>query len=100
MTQIILGVSSWLALGGPVKCSARLQSPTSPAHDLALTHIETSSLHWIRLIESSPDLVSCGQRGLAVARQLDALRDWLVKFPDARKGYACASPVAGSFHRG
>ena len=83
MVRVILGVSSWLSLGGPARCPDLLQSPTSAAHELALVHIKKSSLRWIRLIESSPDLIGCGRRGPAVARQLDALRAWLEAFPDA-----------------
>ena len=74
MVQFVLGVSSWLALGGPEKCPGELQSPTSPAHGLALVHIETSSLRRIRLIKPSPALVGCGRRGPAVARQRRAPR--------------------------
>ena len=66
--------SRWLTLGGPAKCPGELQSPTSPAHGLALVHIETSSLRWIRLIKPSPALVGCGRRGPAVARQRRAPR--------------------------
>ena len=96
MVGIIVGVSSWVSLGGPAKCPPDLQLPTSPAHILALDHLETSSLRWIRLIESSPDLVGSGRKGPAVARQFDALRDWMAAFPDACHGYA---PVRGGLAR-
>ena len=92
MVRVVLGVSSWVSLGRPATCPSSLQPSTSPAHDLALAHIEKSCLRWIRLIESTPDLVDCGRRGPAVARQLDALRDWLAASPDACNGYA---PVWG-----
>ena len=92
MVQVVMGVSSWMALGGPAKCPQLLQSPTTAAHELAIAHIERSSSRWIRLIESSPDLIGCGRRGPAVARQLDALRTWLAAFPDACQGYG---PVRG-----
>ena len=92
MVSIILGVSSWLSLGSRSRCPARLPAPTTPAHDLALAHIEKSAFRWIRLIESSPDLVGSGRRGPAVARQLDALRGWLNECGNARDGYG---PVKG-----
>ena len=87
MVQVVMGVSSWMALGGPAKCPQLLQSPTTAAHELAIAHIERSSSRWIRLIESSPDLIGCGRRGPAVARQLDALRAWLEAFPDVCRDY-------------
>ena len=96
MVGIIVGVSSWVSLGGPARCPPELQPPTSPAHLLALDHLETSSLRWIRLIESSPDLVGSGRKGPAVARQFGALRNWLAAFPDACHGYA---PVRGGLAR-
>ena len=92
MTQVILGVSSWVVLGRPAKCPGTLEPPISPAHGLALAHIERSSLHWIRLIESSADLVGSGRRGRAVARHLAELRTWLKAFLDACQGYG---PVRG-----
>ena len=92
MVNIILGVSSWLSLGSLAKCPACLPAPTTPAHVLALAHIERSTLRWIRLIESSPDLVGCGRRGPAAAHQLEALRGWLNACRNACDGYG---PVKG-----
>ena len=87
MVRIILGVSSWLSLGSPSKCPAGLQPAITPAHVLALAHIEKSALRWIRLIESTPDLVGCGRRGPAAAHQLEALRGWLNACGNACDGY-------------
>ena len=88
----MLGVSNWLSLGSPSKCPAQLQPPTTPAHVSALAHMEISASRWIRLIESTPDLVGCGRRGPAVARQLEALRGWLNACDNAFDGYG---PVKG-----
>ena len=87
MVRIILGVSSWLSLGSPSKCPAGLPPAITPAHVLALAHIEKNTLRWIRLIESTPDLVGCGRRGPAVSRQLEALRGWLSASENAFDGY-------------
>ena len=92
MVNIVLGVSSWLASGRTAKCPPSLQPATSTAHGLALAHIEKSSLRWIRLIESTPDLISSGRRGPAVAQNFTELRSWLYAFPDACQGYG---PVRG-----
>ena len=63
LVRLMVGVSSWVSLGRPARCRGALPAPNKPPHVRALVHLASSSLRWIRLIESANDLVGSGRRG-------------------------------------
>ena len=73
----MVDVSSWISVGRPAPCRGALPAPNTPAHVRVLILFESSSLRWIRLIESANDLVGSERRGHAVASQLASLSGWL-----------------------